>query len=164
MDQNTPFRFGSDSLRIGTAIELAEGSIQGILAPDVVQKINSSQRHVSHIVSQNSTVYGVNTGFGILSNTRISEEDTQLLQHKILQSHSVGVGNPVPADIARLMLDHEGPCACAGLFRGSLRDAGTDTLAYSRGYHPRRPRKRIGGRIWRSGAFVPSVPAPDRTR
>jgi histidine ammonia-lyase len=46
----------------------------------------------------------VNTGFGILANTRISEEDTHMLQHKILQSHSVGVGEPVPMEIAKIML------------------------------------------------------------
>jgi histidine ammonia-lyase len=49
-------------------------------------------------------VYGINTGFGILSNKKISEEDTRTLQYKILQSHSVGVGHPIPIPIARLML------------------------------------------------------------
>jgi histidine ammonia-lyase len=101
---SSSFRFGVDSLGIGMAIGLADGSIQGVLSPEVVGKINASEQHISDIVSSNLTVYGVNTGFGILANTRISEEDTQVLQHKILQSHSVGVGEPVPPDIARLML------------------------------------------------------------
>jgi histidine ammonia-lyase len=104
MDQQTSFHFGSDSLDIGMAIRLGQGLVKGELSPEVVKKINTGQRHVSDIVSRQTTVYGVNTGFGVLANTRISEEDTQLLQHKILQSHSVGVGEPVPADIARLML------------------------------------------------------------
>ena len=104
MHQQTSFQFGSDTLDIGMAIRLGEGSAKGSLSPEVLEKINTSQRHVSDIVSRGSTVYGVNTGFGILANTRISEEDTQTLQHKILQSHSVGVGEPVPPDIARLML------------------------------------------------------------
>jgi histidine ammonia-lyase len=55
-------------------------------------------------VSKQDSVYGINTGFGILSNTKISEADTRTLQYKILQSHSVGVGNPVPGEIARIML------------------------------------------------------------
>ncbi|HEV9035467.1 MAG TPA: histidine ammonia-lyase [Puia sp.] len=104
MDQQNSFHFGSDRLDIGRTIRLGEGKVQGSLSPEVVEKINASQRHVTDIVSRQSTVYGVNTGFGILANTRISEEDTQILQHKILQSHSVGVGEPVPTDIARLML------------------------------------------------------------
>jgi histidine ammonia-lyase len=56
------------------------------------------------MVDRNTTVYGVNTGFGILANTKISEADTKTLQHKILQSHSVGVGESIPVEIARLML------------------------------------------------------------
>jgi len=104
MDQQSSFRFGSDKLGIGTAIGLGEGSIKGVLSPEAVEKINASARFVSDIVRHQSTVYGVNTGFGILANTRISESDVQVLQHKIVQSHSVGVGEPVPAEIARLML------------------------------------------------------------
>ncbi len=50
------------------------------------------------------SVYGINTGFGILANTKISEEDTLTLQHKILQSHSVGVGDPIPVELAKIML------------------------------------------------------------
>ncbi|HVS95500.1 MAG TPA: histidine ammonia-lyase [Puia sp.] len=104
MYQQTSFRFGSDKLGVGAAIALGEGSLKGVLSSETVEKIDASERHVSDIVSRQSTVYGVNTGFGILANTRISEADTQVLQHKILQSHSVGVGEPVPPDIARLML------------------------------------------------------------
>jgi len=98
------FRYGDDTLDIGTAIGLAEGHVRGELSPEVIEKVRASEQHIADIVSANKTVYGVNTGFGILANTRISEEDTQTLQHKILQSHSVGVGKPVPAAIARLML------------------------------------------------------------
>jgi histidine ammonia-lyase len=103
MDQHS-FRYGYDILDIGTAAGLAEGRIEGTLSPDTIEKVHASHRHIADIVSANTTVYGVNTGFGILANTRISEKDTQILQHKILQSHSVGVGAPVPAAIARLML------------------------------------------------------------
>jgi histidine ammonia-lyase len=56
------------------------------------------------MVDDGKTVYGVTTGFGILADKKISEEETAILQYKILQSHSVGVGDPVPLDVARLML------------------------------------------------------------
>jgi histidine ammonia-lyase len=39
-----------------------------------------------------------------LANTGISKEDTATLQYKILQSHSVGVGDAIPVEVARLML------------------------------------------------------------
>jgi histidine ammonia-lyase len=86
------------------AVSLAEGSFQGKFTNDTKEKINSSHRHVRKMVDDGKTVYGVTTGFGILANTKISEEDTSTLQYKILQSHSVGVGEPIPIEIAKLML------------------------------------------------------------
>ena len=48
--------------------------------------------------------YGINTGFGILANKRISMEDLSTLQRNILLSHACGMGEPVPPEITRLML------------------------------------------------------------
>jgi histidine ammonia-lyase len=101
---NTPFNYGIDKLTIAKTIALANGSLKGVLSAPAIEKINASQQHVKNIVANNTTVYGVNTGFGILANTKISEEDTLTLQHKILQSHSVGVGDPIPVEVAKIML------------------------------------------------------------
>src|SRR5882757_9354027 len=98
------FNYGKDQLTVGKTIALASGKMKGIFSDDAIRLIRQSQQHVEQIVANNKTVYGVNTGFGILSNTKISEEDTATLQHKILQSHSVGVGNPIPAEVAKIML------------------------------------------------------------
>ena len=86
------FNYGIDKLTIGMALELVKGNVQGVLSSAARSKIEKSEADVREILSQDSTVYGVNTGFGILAQTRISAADAQLLQHKILQSHSVGVG------------------------------------------------------------------------
>ena len=101
---NNSFNYGTDQLTIGKTIALANGTLKGAMASGSISRIHASQQIVEQIVRDHSTVYGINTGFGILSNTRISEEDTLILQHKILQSHSVGVGNPIPAEIAKIMM------------------------------------------------------------
>jgi histidine ammonia-lyase len=98
------FKYGIDSLTVAKAIDLSIGKLIGIIDDVAKQKINQSQQYVNEIVANNDTVYGINTGFGILSNKKISEEDTKTLQYKILQSHSVGVGNPIPKQVAKLML------------------------------------------------------------
>jgi histidine ammonia-lyase len=98
------FNYGTDKLTVGHAIVISSGKIKGVLADPAIKKINNSQQYVQDIVENNKTVYGVNTGFGILATTKISEEDTATLQHKILQSHSVGVGEAIPEEIAKLML------------------------------------------------------------
>jgi histidine ammonia-lyase len=100
----TDFNYGSDSLGMSAVIGLAAGRRKGVFTADAEKRIRSSQQQVADIVGRQKTVYGINTGFGVLANTKISEEDTLTLQHKILQSHSVGVGEPIPAEIARIML------------------------------------------------------------
>src|SRR5882724_2587208 len=98
------FNYGIDHLTIGKTIELVNGSLLATLSPEGVEKIRRSEQHVQTIVANNKTVYGVNTGFGILADTKISEKDTGILQQKILQSHSVGVGDPIPVEIAKITL------------------------------------------------------------
>jgi len=98
------FKYGIDTLTVAKAIQLSDGKLKGVIDEAAKQKINQSQQYVNEIVANKDTVYGINTGFGILSNKKISEEDTRTLQYKILQSHSVGVGNPIPKQIAKLML------------------------------------------------------------
>ena len=98
------FEFGIDHLTVDKVVSIANRDLHAGLSAAAVQKINQSQQHVQQIVKNGETVYGINTGFGALSNKKISERDTRELQHKILQSHSVGVGEAVPSEIARLML------------------------------------------------------------
>ena len=98
------FNYGIDQLTISRVLAIAAGKMKGVLNAEAIKKINDSHQHVQQIIKENKTVYGVNTGFGILANTPISKEDTATLQYKILQSHSVGVGDPIPVEIAKLML------------------------------------------------------------
>lgn len=98
------FQFGIDFLTVSKVLAIADKALPAIFSEAAIKKINSSQLHVQQIVEKGDTVYGINTGFGALANEKISEEDTRLLQYKILQSHSVGVGQTIPIEIARLML------------------------------------------------------------
>lgn len=98
------FHYGTDKLTIGIVLAIASGKIKGILGDAAIKKIKISEQQVQQIVEENKTVYGINTGFGILANSPISKEDTATLQYKILQSHSVGVGDPIWAEVAKLML------------------------------------------------------------
>ena len=101
---NKEFHYGKENLTILKVIQLAEGVLQGVLSQDAMDKVRASQQQVSRIVSENKTVYGINTGFGVLSSTHISAEDTRTLQHKILQSHSVGVGKAISPFLSKIMM------------------------------------------------------------
>lgn len=98
------FNYGSDKLTPGIAIALAEGRMQGKIPEMSMTRIIQSRDNVREIVTRDKTVYGINTGFGVLANTHISAEDTLTLQHKILQSHSVGVGKSISPFLSKLMM------------------------------------------------------------
>ena len=105
MSKNVPtFRYGEDNLTAGKALAIARGKIKGIIDSSGKEKIQRSEQVVASIVKQGKVVYGVNTGFGPLCTTVINEKDTRKLQYNILRSHSVGVGDPVHPEIAKLML------------------------------------------------------------
>ena len=78
------FHYGSDTLTPGIVLALAEGRITGKISESSMSRILKSRDNVREIVDRQKTVYGINTGFGVLANTHISAEDTRTLQHKIL--------------------------------------------------------------------------------
>lgn len=58
----------------------------------------------TYMENHSEPVYGINTGFGALYNTSISEENLEQLQYNLLVSHACGTGEEVPSEIVRLML------------------------------------------------------------
>ncbi|PWN05513.1 histidine ammonia-lyase [Rhodohalobacter mucosus] len=68
------------------------------------EKVRDSRTVVEKALEDGNTYYGINTGFGALAGKRVNGEDLKQLQRNLLLSHSVGVGNPVPKEISRLML------------------------------------------------------------
>ncbi|MBK8952971.1 MAG: histidine ammonia-lyase [Chitinophagaceae bacterium] len=98
------FNYGTDKLTLPVAIAVAKGKMKGVLNDKALQLIKKSNEAVKKIVENNKTVYGINTGFGILASSPISKEETATLQYKILQSHSVGVGDAIAPEVAKLMM------------------------------------------------------------
>lgn len=79
----------------GEKVSVFEGSLQ---------KVEESRGAVEKILQEGRTVYGINTGFGKLSEVRIGEKDTETLQVNLIRSHACGVGNPFPEPVVRGML------------------------------------------------------------
>ena len=98
------FKFGEDWLTASIALSIAKGKTKAELSIATRKKVNDSAKIVANIVEKGKAVYGINTGFGPLCTTKISKEETKILQTNILKSHSVGVGKPIDAEIAKLML------------------------------------------------------------
>jgi histidine ammonia-lyase len=69
-----------------------------------IERINQSREIVKTIVKENKTVYGINTGFGQLSQVVINCEQLSTLQVNLLKSHACGVGNHFNEEITRGMM------------------------------------------------------------
>jgi histidine ammonia-lyase len=74
------------------------------LAPSALADIDTAAASVERIVAGGATVYGVNTGFGLLAQTRIPADRLADLQRNLILSHSCGLGEPLPRATVRLMI------------------------------------------------------------
>lgn len=91
-------------LRIDDLARVLDGG-QRIDISDVQQfKVGRAVDYLRAKVDDGAVVYGVNTGFGSLQNTRIRESDLGKLQVNLIRSHACGTGRPVGLEIVRLML------------------------------------------------------------
>ena len=69
-----------------------------------MDRVKAAAASVERIVASGETVYGVNTGFGLLANTRIPPERLAELQRNLILSHSCGLGDMLPRQVVRLMI------------------------------------------------------------
>jgi histidine ammonia-lyase len=74
------------------------------LDDDSMRRVAGASAAVERIVAGGETVYGVNTGFGLLANTRIPNDRLAELQTNLILSHSAGLGDPLPRHVTRLMI------------------------------------------------------------
>ncbi|NGP87252.1 histidine ammonia-lyase [Fodinibius halophilus] len=68
------------------------------------EAVRSSREIVEEALNRDEPMYGINTGFGALANKRVGDQELKQLQRNLILSHSVGVGDLIPKDISRLML------------------------------------------------------------
>jgi histidine ammonia-lyase len=68
------------------------------------EHISRASEMVDGIVARGDAAYGINTGFGLLAQTRIADDQLELLQRNLLMSHAAGIGDPLPDAVVRLVL------------------------------------------------------------
>ena len=91
-------------LTLQQIVDVASGKEQVTLGAEARARVEEARRVVEQIVTQNRTVYGVNTGFGKLSDVTIDPADLRQLQLNLVRSHSCGLGEPLSELEARAML------------------------------------------------------------
>ena len=139
-------------LTLQQIVDVAKGREQVVLAPEARARVEKARQVVQDIVTQGRTVYGVNTGFGKLSDVSIAQADLFQLQLNLVRSHSCGLGEPLPDDEARAMVLLRANVLAAG-FSGA-RPLVIDTLIamLEKGVTPVIPEK---GSVGASGDLAP---------
>jgi histidine ammonia-lyase len=66
--------------------------------------IEAAAGAVGRILASGRTVYGVNTGFGLLAQTRIAPDRLEELQRNLILSHSCGLGDALDRRVVRLAM------------------------------------------------------------
>lgn len=89
-------------VKISTLYEDLKKSRQKL--EDEPSAVRASRQIIEKALKEENVYYGINTGFGALANKRVSGEQLNQLQRNLILSHSVGVGELVPKDISRLIL------------------------------------------------------------
>lgn len=92
--------------RSGSAFQVTDTAMRDVAAGAV---------RLAQAVSGGDAIYGVNTGFGKLASVRIADSDLATLQRNIVLSHSAGFGNPLAAEVVRLII----ALKCISLGRGA---------------------------------------------
>ncbi len=103
-DDAQVIRFAAGRIRLADLRRAARGPARLALDPAWRGPVEAAARLVGDIVTAGRTVYGVNTGFGLLATTGIPLADLRELQVRLVRSHRAGVGPPLPDEVVRLAL------------------------------------------------------------
>jgi histidine ammonia-lyase len=142
---------GND-LTFAQLYDVALGQQTVELAADAVARMKASRAVVDKLVAAEQTAYGINTGFGKLSNVRISSEQVRQLQVNLVRSHACGVGSPLSEAETRAMMLLRANALAKGL--SGVRPVVVETLCamLNRRVHPVIPSQ---GSVGASGDLAP---------
>ncbi|MEM6271038.1 MAG: histidine ammonia-lyase [Bacteroidota bacterium] len=106
MSDRTPFYITDAHLSFQLLADLLYDDERKIaLSESAIAAIQRCRNYLDERMAQSDEViYGINTGFGFLQNTRIIDEDLEQLQENLIRSHACGTGQEVPREIVRLMI------------------------------------------------------------
>ena len=91
-------------MTLAQARQVFEAPIQVSLPDSANAAIQQGVDCVNQVVAEDRTVYGINTGFGLLAQTRIEHEHLEDLQRSLVLSHATGVGPAIDDALVRLIM------------------------------------------------------------
>tara|TARA_Y100001954_G_C15799335_1_gene599256 strand:- start:1081 stop:2580 length:1500 start_codon:yes stop_codon:yes gene_type:complete len=99
------FIIGEERLTISNIRNILFQNRKLLLSSNTKKIILDSRNFLNKKIQDSDVpVYGVNTGFGSLCNTKIADNDLESLQRNLVLSHACGIGDLVPKEIVKIML------------------------------------------------------------
>ncbi|MDT7807564.1 MAG: histidine ammonia-lyase, partial [Acidobacteriota bacterium] len=139
-------------LTLQEVARVARGKQSVSLAASAREKMEASRLTVERIVAESRVVYGVNTGFGKLSDVTVPADELRELQINLVRSHSCGVGQPLSVEETRAMLLLRANVLAKGFSGARTIVAETLLAMLARGVHPVVPEQ---GSVGASGDLAP---------
>ncbi len=99
-----PFALRPGSLTLADMRALMDGGPAVAMVPDCWAAVEAAAALVRGLAEGDERVYGINTGFGSLARTSIPAGDIRELQRRLVLSHCVGIGPPLPDPVVRLVM------------------------------------------------------------
>jgi histidine ammonia-lyase len=139
-------------LTLDGLLAIADRGTEVALAPEARDRVAAARGVVDAMADGDAAVYGINTGFGNFSETRIEHADLARLQVNLLRSHAAGVDAPLPPRAVRAMMALRANVLAKG-YSGIRVDTLETLLALlNHGVHPRVPSR---GSVGASGDLAP---------
>jgi histidine ammonia-lyase len=95
---------GKIKLKLEDVFQVAAKNEKVKLSPHAKMRIKKAHDYLIKRSKSGEVIYGVNTGFGILSNVKVEDKDLAQLQLNLLRSHAVGTGEPLSREKVRAMV------------------------------------------------------------
>lgn len=95
---------GRDRLRLSQLRAAWLNPLDVAISDNARKRIVASNQAVGAVLESGDQVYGVNTGFGLLANVRVSDDELDHLQENLIRSHAVGLGELLPDNEVRLVM------------------------------------------------------------
>jgi len=104
MIRHTALELGSRPLTLSELRRIYREPTSVTIHDRALQAVRQSHATTSKLAADDAPAYGINTGFGLLAQTRIPASQRTMLQKNIILSHSAGVGPLLDDPIVRLVL------------------------------------------------------------
>jgi len=145
-------RIDGETLTIEDVVKVARQNARVVIPEKVKGRVVKSREVLEKLVKEGRVIYGVNTGFGALSNRTIQPQEIEQLQSNLIRSHSTGVGEPLSTEIVRALMLLRANTLAKGYSGIRLETLETLVEMLNKGVHPIIPAK---GSVGASGDLAP---------